>query len=112
MPPSQGCRPLMTRPLAIGFVLLTAGAAVQAQEQEPAATELSPVQVTAGRQPESQYQVPQPVTVLTGAEIDRLDPQVLAQALAYQPGAFFQQSGPGQGIVIVRGLKGSEVLHL
>jgi outer membrane receptor protein involved in Fe transport len=104
----------MTRPLAIGFVLLTAGVAAQAQEQEqnPASTELSPIQVTAGRQPESQYQVPQPVTVLTGAEIDRLDPQVLAQALAYQPGAFFQQSGPGQGIVIVRGLKGSEVLHL
>ena len=98
----------MTRHLAIGFLLV---AAAQAQAQEPD-TELSPLQVTAGRQPESQYQVPQPVTVLSGAEIDRLDPQVLAQALAYQPGAFFQQSGPGQGIVIVRGLKGSEVLHL
>jgi outer membrane receptor protein involved in Fe transport len=75
-------------------------------------TELDVLQVTAGRQSESQYQVPQPVTVLTRAELDKLSPQVVAQALAYQPGAFLQQSGPGQGIVIVRGLKGSEVLHL
>ena len=64
------------------------------------ATALDPLQVTAGRQPESQYQVPQSVTVLTGAEVDKISPQVIAEALAWQPGAFFQQSGPGQGIVI------------
>lgn len=86
------------------------GFAQEAEDSE--ATALDPVQVTAGRQPESQHQVPQSVTVLTAADVDAIAPQVIAEALAYQPGAFFQQSGPGQGIVIVRGLKGSEVLHL
>jgi outer membrane receptor protein involved in Fe transport len=75
-------------------------------------TQLETLQVTAGRQPESQYEVPQLVTVLSAADVAEIAPQVIAEALAYQPGAFFQQSGPGQGIVIVRGLKGSEVLHL
>ena len=29
-----------------------------------------------------------------------------------QPGVFLQQTTPGQGAAIIRGLKGSEVLHL
>ncbi len=99
----------MTHLFRFGFLLLVPCAAL-AQGEAP--VELEPLQVTAGRQPESQYQVPQSVTVLTGEQVDALAPQVITQALAYQPGAFFQQSGPGQGIVIVRGLKGSEVLHL
>lgn len=99
----------MTRIFRLGFLLLACGASF-AQDEAP--TELEVMQVTAGRQPESQYQVPQAVTVVTREQLDELNPQVIAQALAYQPGAFFQQSGPGQGIVIVRGLKGSEVLHL
>ena len=88
------------------------GAAFAQGDGAAESTALDPLQVTAGRQPESQYQVPQSVTVLTGADVAEISPQVIAEALAYQPGAFFQQSGPGQGIVIVRGLKGSEVLHL
>ena len=51
----------MTRYSVLGFVLLPA--AVFAQGQPPAQLEV--MQVTAGRQSESQYQVPQPVTVLT-----------------------------------------------
>jgi outer membrane receptor protein involved in Fe transport len=100
----------MTRTFAVGFVLL-AGWTTAAAQAEPA-VELETMQVTAGRHAESQYLVPQPVTVVTREEIERLGPQVIPQALAYEPGAFFQQSGPGQGSVIVRGLKGSEVLHL
>jgi outer membrane receptor protein involved in Fe transport len=101
----------MTRLQWLSFVLLAATCgAVPAQESD--VTELETMQVTAGRQAELQYEVPQPVTVLTGADIAEIAPQVITEALAYQPGAFFQQSGPGQGIVIVRGLKGSEVLHL
>lgn len=98
----------MTRLFRPGFLLLACGAALA--QDEPVALET--LQVTAGRQPESQYQVPQAVTVVTADDLAGLNPQVIAQALAYEPGAFFQQSGPGQGIVIVRGLKGSEVLHL
>jgi outer membrane receptor protein involved in Fe transport len=37
---------------------------------------------------------------------------VLAEALRGEAGAFFQQTTPGQGTPIVRGLKGSQVLHL
>jgi outer membrane receptor protein involved in Fe transport len=85
---------------------------VLAEEARAEPTQLETVQVTAGRQGASQYEVPEPVTVLDGPDVDAIAPQVIAEALAYQPGAFFQQSGPGQGIVIVRGLKGSEVLHL
>ena len=99
----------MTRFPRFGFLLL---APCVAFAQDETSVELEVMQVTAGRQAESQYQVPQAVTVVTREDIARQGPQVIAQALAYQTGAFFQQSGPGQGIVIVRGLKGSEVLHL
>lgn len=76
------------------------------------AVELSPLQVTSGRVAEADFAVPQPVTVLTREQIEDRNPQVAAEALRYEPGAFFQQTGPGQGMVIVRGLKGAEVLHL
>jgi outer membrane receptor protein involved in Fe transport len=39
-------------------------------------------------------------------------PLLTADLLRAQPGAFVQQTTPGQGIPIVRGLKGSQVLHL
>lgn len=93
---------------ALGILLLSGAAA--AQEESPA--EFDTLQVTAGRLPESQHQVPQPVTVVGREQIERQGPAVLADALRGATGAYIQQSGPGQGIVIVRGLKGSEVLHL
>ena len=73
---------------------------------------LDPVQVTAGRVAESSFEVPQPVTVLTAEDIARKAPQVMAELLRGEAGVFFQQTGPGQGMAIVRGLKGAEVLHL
>jgi outer membrane receptor protein involved in Fe transport len=39
-------------------------------------------------------------------------PDVIAEALRGQPGVFFQQTTPGQGMPIIRGLKGSQVLHM
>ncbi len=75
-------------------------------------TQLDPVQVTATRTSQPAFDVPQPVTVLTAAEISEKTPQVMAELLRGQPGVFVQQTGPGQGMAIVRGLKGSEVLHL
>lgn len=73
---------------------------------------LDPVQVTASRIAEPSFNVPQPVTVLTAADIAEKTPQVMAELLRGQPGVFFQQTGAGQGMAIVRGLKGAEVLHL
>jgi outer membrane receptor protein involved in Fe transport len=73
---------------------------------------LDAVQVTATRAPVGSFAVPQPVTVLDAEEIAERTPQVAAELLRGQAGVFFQQTGPGQGMAIVRGLKGSEVLHL
>jgi outer membrane receptor protein involved in Fe transport len=70
------------------------------------------VQVTATRSERSIYDVSEAVSVLTAEEIERSAPDVLAEMLRGLPGTFFQQTTPGQGIPIIRGLKGSQVLHL
>lgn len=100
----------MTRFLAVGFVLLAAGTPAAAQDD--AAVELETMQVTAGRLQEGAADVPQPVTVVSREQIERATPQVMTDLLRGQTGVFLQSSGPGQGIAIIRGLKGSEVLHL
>jgi TonB-dependent heme/hemoglobin receptor len=70
------------------------------------------VQVTARRTEESILDVAEAVSVVTSMEIDRKGPELLAEMLSGTPGAWFQQTTPGQGIPIIRGLKGSQVLHL
>jgi outer membrane receptor protein involved in Fe transport len=74
--------------------------------------ELDPIQITATRKPERSFDVSQPVTTVNQAQIQERNPQVMTEALRGEAGVFFQQTGAGQGIAIVRGLKGSEVLHL
>jgi outer membrane receptor protein involved in Fe transport len=102
-----------TYALPLAAALLIAGVTIHSTTvRADESAELDPIQVTAGRQSEPQYQVPQPVTVLTQEQLEKLNPQAMTEALRYEPGAFFQQTGPGQGIVITRGLKGAEVLHL
>ncbi|CAN5336748.1 TonB-dependent receptor [soil metagenome] len=81
-------------------------------DDESSSVALSTVQVTAGRHAEAQVDVPQPVTVMSREQIDRQAPRTWTDLLRGQPGVFNQSSGPGQGIVILRGLTGSEVLHL
>lgn len=85
--------------------------------RDPACTDdaiacLDRVQVTATRRPESTLDVPAATTVVAPAEMRELAPQTVMDALHGEPGTFVQQTTPGQGVVIVRGLKGSEVLHL
>ena len=76
------------------------------------ARSLETVQVTATRTEQSIQDVSEAVSVVTADEIDRQGPELLAEMLRGVPGAFFQQTTPGQGIPIIRGLKGSQVLHL
>ena len=92
------------------FASALAGLASPAIAEE--AVRLTPVQVTAARVPEPAFAVPQPIAVLDADEIAKKTPQVMAELLRGQPGVFFQQTGAGQGMAIVRGLKGAEVLHL
>ncbi|MGB5623647.1 MAG: TonB-dependent receptor plug domain-containing protein, partial [Gammaproteobacteria bacterium] len=70
------------------------------------------MQVTATRDARPVQEVAQAVTVVGAAEILRENPQVLAESLRGQVGTWFQQTTPGQGTPVVRGLKGSQVLHL
>ncbi len=87
------------------FVLRTPPAHAQAAT-EP----IEEIQVTATRRPAQSSDVSAAVTVIAEAEIQTL--KLTTDALAARPGVFLQQTTPGQGAAIIRGLKGSEVLHL
>ena len=52
------------------------------------------------------------MTVVGPDEIAERAPATIADYLRVVPGAFVQSTTPGQAIPIVRGLKGSEVLHM
>ena len=58
------------------------------------------------------FDVPVATDVVDREEIRAAAPQTVMEALRGQAGAYVQQTTPGQGIVILRGLKGSEVLHV
>lgn len=84
-------------------------------EEDSAAEEarvLETVQVTATRSEQSIYAVSEAVSVIDSGAVNRQAPELLAEMLRGVPGTFFQQTTPGQGIPIIRGLKGSQVLHL
>jgi hemoglobin/transferrin/lactoferrin receptor protein len=77
-----------------------------------AAEQIEEVQVTARRRAEAELDVPNATTVVGREALRALAPQTAMDTLHGEPGTFVQQTTPGQGVVIVRGLKGSEVLHL
>lgn len=73
---------------------------------------LEQIQVTATRAAKSNFDVSSAVTVIGQDEIREKAALTVADYLRAQPGAFIQSTTPGQAIPIVRGLKGSEVLHM
>ena len=73
---------------------------------------LDRIQVTATRRPETAFDVPIATTVIGSEQISASAPQTAMDLLHGEPGTFVQSTTPGQSVVIVRGLKGSEVLHL
>ena len=78
--------------------------------QEAAEETIEEIQVTAMRRPLAQKDVSAALTLISVEDIRGA--KIITDALAAQPGVFLQQTTPGQGAAIVRGLKGSEVLHL
>lgn len=68
------------------------------------------IQVTATRRPVAVGEVSAAITIVSAEDIQKA--KLLTDALAAQPGVFLQQTTPGQGAAIVRGLKGSEILHI
>lgn len=91
----------------LGLVLLTETDAGSLQ-----AHRLDRIQVTATRRSLPMLEQSTAGQVLDAETIGRRMPQTLAEAFRGQPGLYYQQTTPGQGNVIIRGLKGSEVLHL
>jgi outer membrane receptor protein involved in Fe transport len=73
---------------------------------------LAPVQVTATRRAVSVQDVSTAVTLIDSEKFQRTGARSVVEALRGQTGVYVQSTTPGQGIPIVRGLKGSEVLHL
>lgn len=73
---------------------------------------LDTVQITATKRPEATFLIPAATTVVGGERLRQAVLQTPMDALHGEVGTFVQQTTPGQGVVIVRGLKGSEVLHL
>ncbi len=79
-----------------------------AQYSEPLAIE--EIQVTATRRPTELGNVSAALSIITAEELREV--KLTTDALAAQTGVFLQQTTPGQGAAIIRGLKGSEILHI
>ncbi len=95
-------------PALVLFLACSVAAEAHAQEAGP----LEVIQVTATRRPESAFDVPVATNVVGAEAIRSSTPQTVMDLLHSRPGTYVQQTTPGQGVVIVRGLKGSEVLQL
>lgn len=84
---------------------------VAAQEGADSSGEtIEEIQVTATRRATDVRDVSAAVNIISIDEVR--NQKLVTDALAAEPGVFLQQTTPGQGAAIVRGLKGSEVLHL
>ena len=92
--------------LALSGVVVPVPAA--AQYSVPATIE--EIQVTATRRPAGIGNVSAALSIITSDEIRGV--KVTTDALAAQTGVYLQQTTPGQGAAIIRGLKGSEILHM
>ena len=68
--------------------------------------------ITATREEQANFEVPRAVTIVPRDEIARQTPTVLPDLLRGQTGVFVQETTPGQGTPIIRGLTGSSVLML
>jgi outer membrane receptor protein involved in Fe transport len=94
------------------LLLWLAAAAALADDFQEEDQHLEHVQVTATRRAATDFEVSAAISVVSEADVQAQGPDVLAEMLRGLPGAWFQQTTAGQGIPIIRGLKGSQVLHL
>ncbi len=73
-------------------------------------SEIDEIVVTATRRAISSEQVSSGLTVVSREDLETQ--KLITDALASKVGVFLQQTTPGQGAAIIRGLKGSSILHL
>ena len=100
--------PILTHFTVYSFVLFLIAAGVPAVAQDDEG--IDEIQVTATRRPTATENVSAALTVVSKQKIE--SSKLTTDALMMEPGIFLQQTTPGQGAAIIRGLKGSEVLHL
>ncbi len=84
----------------------------EAADDDRDTAHLGSIQVTATRIDEAASEVPPAITIIDIDDIERQVPLTVADFFHGETGTYVQQTGPGQGNVIIRGLKGSEILHL
>lgn len=106
--------PVIRRAAIAAGMSLAAGSPAAADTAASGVTgfSLDALQVTGSRRQETVHESAAAVTVVDSGQIREALPQTLPEALRARTGTWFQQTTPGQGTVIVRGLKGSQVLHL
>jgi len=92
------------------WLLLGAWTAAPAAFAVPGDAAIDEIQVTASRRAMQASEVSAGVTLIRADEV--LTANVATDLLSNRPGAYLQETTPGQGAAIVRGLKGSELLHL
>jgi len=109
------------------FIGLTFGGVffVAAQEADPAAEETETtvsedggrvftdqIVVTAGRQEVASGDVAAPITVITSDDIEKLQPEKMADLFKMIPGVEVSGEGPFRGLPVIRGLSSNRVLIL
>ena len=99
-----------TNPLLVFLCFFFSDAVAGESTDEP--YELEPIIVTPKQDENDKFENTRAITVIETDEIKNQLPQVMTDILRGKTGVFVQQTTPGQGIPIIRGLKGSEVLHL
>ena len=68
------------------------------------------IKVTASKRPLETSEIAAAITLIDGSEVR--SEKLVTDAITGVAGVSLQQTTPGQGAVIVRGLKGSSILHL
>jgi outer membrane receptor protein involved in Fe transport len=87
-------------------------AETESAENQKDVESLSPLQVTASKTNTTANDTASAVSVVTRDEIKNKPNTTIPDLLRGEAGVYFQQTTPGQAIPIIRGLKGSQNVHL
>ena len=94
------------------FLLLSALAVKDNASEQVSEPDVDHIFVTASKKHQSIENLATAISVVTKAEILEKNITLLPDLLREEAGVYIQQTTPGQGIPIIRGLKGSENVHL
>ena len=84
----------------------------QIQEETNSDESVETVIVTASKKQQKQENISAAVSVISKEKLQEKSFALLPDLIREEAGIYIQQTTPGQGIPIIRGLKGSENLHM